>query len=257
MVIDDQKAGKSLSSYMLKCKAFACFAEMPEFEEKLKNANERELIDDRPCPPDEVLEWADKLLAKVEHSVKNHHLESFFLGYNLLDHDQEDCRPLIYTRLCRAMLHIPSQNIKPWTQLAESIVDQLVAPKNLNPGTFVQEVNMLIEMGLDVNYRPKNAATVLFYMIKNDLFDGVKSLLEKRASVDDIDGKGSTAIQVAKEYECTNILHQLEKNITGKTLFKVSEWICETVYFSGIAQDFLADYKCTGVRKLFWYDLKH
>ena len=162
IIIDDVKAGESLSSYMLKCKAFECFIEMLRFEGKVTNPNVRELIDDKASTPNEVLPWADKLLAKVEHSVKQHNLESFFLGYNLLGHDQTDYRPLIYTRLCRAMLHIPSQNITPWTQLAEAVVDQLVAPENSNPDTFVQEVKMLLEMGLDVNYRPKNTATICF-----------------------------------------------------------------------------------------------
>ena len=219
MVIEDVKAGEFLSSYMLKCKAFECFAEMREFMEKVTNPNVRELIDDEASLPSKVLQWADELLAKVEHSVQHHYLESFFLEYNLLG--EASYRSLIYTRLCRAMLHIPSQNIKPWTQLAETVVDQLVAPENLNPDTFVQEVNMLLEMGLDVDYRPKNTATILFYMIKNDLLDGVKTLVKKKASVDDIDGEGSTAIQVAEESNCTDILDHLKKNTTGKIPFKL------------------------------------
>ena len=219
MVIDGIKACESLSSYMLKCKAFECFAEMPGFEAKVKNAKERELVDDDASSPNEVLEWADKLLARVEDNVKHHYLESFFLGYNLLG--QPSYRPLIYTRLCRAMLHIPSENIKPWTRLAETVADQLIAPVNLNPDTFVQEVNMLFEMGLDVNYRPENTATILYYMIKNNLLDGVKSLLAKEASVDDIDGKGSTAMQVAEENKCTDVLHHLRENVAGKIFFKL------------------------------------
>ena len=218
MVIDDVKAGESLSSYMLKCKAFECFAEIPGFEDKVKNAKQRELIDDDPSPPNEVLEWADKLLAKVEYSVIHHHLESFFLGYDLLG--QVSYRSLLYTRLCRAMLHIPSQNIKPWTHLAETVADQLVAPQNLDPGTFVQEVNMLLEMNLHVNYRSNNATTILYHMIKNDLLDGVENLLARKASVDDIDGKGSTAMQIAEENNRTNILDHLEHNIAGKILLR-------------------------------------
>ena len=216
MVIDSVKAGESLSSYMLKCKAFECFVEMPGFAEKVKNAKERELIDDDSSPPNEVLQWADKLLAKVEDSVRHHYLESFFLGYNLLG--QTSYRSLLYARLCCAILHIPSHNIKPWTQLAETVADQLVKPVNLNPDTFVQEVNMLFEMGLDVNYRPENrpTATILYYMIKNNLLDGVKSLLAKKASVDDIDGMGSTAIQLAEENKCTDVLLHLQENVAGK-----------------------------------------
>ena len=218
VVIDDVKAGESLSSYMLKCKAFECFVEMPRFKKNVKNAKKRELIDDDPSPPNEVLKWADKLLAKVEYSVIHHHLESFFLGYDLLG--QVSYRSLLYTRLCRAMLHIPSQNIKPWTHLAETVADQLVAPQNLDPGTFVQEVNMLLEMNLHVNYRSNNATTILYHMIKNDLLDGVKNLLARKASVDDIDGKGSTAMQIAEENNLTDILDHLEHNIAGKILLR-------------------------------------
>ena len=214
MVIDDVKAGETLSSYMLKCKAFECFAEMPGFEGKVKNASKRELINDNASPPDEVLQWADKLLAKVEYNVKHDRLESFFLGYDLLG--QSNYRSLIYARLCRAMLHIPSENIKPWTQLAETVADQFVTPQNLDPDTFVQEVNMLLKMKLDVNYRLKNSATILCYMIKNDLLDGVKSFLKKEVSVDDVDGKGSTAMQVSEENKCTDILHHLQENVAGK-----------------------------------------
>ena len=215
MVIDDEKMGWSLSSYMLKCKAFECFVEMPGFVEKVRHPNLRELIDDDSSSPYEVLQWADKLLAKVEDSVKHRYLESFFLEYNLLG--WASYRPLIYTRLCRAMLHIPSQNIKPWVQLAETVADQLVAPNNLDPDIFVQEINMLLEMGLHINYRPKDTATILYYMITNNLLDGVKSLLGRKASVDDIDGKGSTAIQVAERWQCTDVLHHLEENMTGKS----------------------------------------
>ena len=214
MVIDDIKANDSLSSYMLKCKAFECFAKMPEFLEKVTHPEKRELIDDEASPPNQVMKWADKLLAKVEDGVKHHQLESFFLGYNLLG--PVSFRPLLYTRLCRAMLHIPSQNIKPWTQLAESVADQLVRPENLDPGTFVQDVDMLLEMGLHVNYRSKDTATILSYMIKNNLLNGVKIFLKKKASVDDLDGKGSTAMQVAEENKCTDILHHLQQNVAGK-----------------------------------------
>ena len=219
MVIDDVKAGESLSSYMLKCKAFECFVEMPGHQETVKNANKRELIDDEASPPDEVLQWADKPLAKVDNNVKHHRLESFFLGYNLLG--QSNNRSLIYARLCHAMLHIPSENIRPWTQLAEAVADQLVTPQNLDPGTFVQEVNMLLKMNLEVNYRPQNSATILYHMIKNNVLDGVKSLLEREASVDDIDGKGSTAMHVAETNKYTDIVHHLHKTVAGKVILRL------------------------------------
>ena len=219
MVIDDVKAGETLSSYMLKCKAFECFVEMPGLQETVKNANKRELIDDEASPPDEVLKLADKLLAKVVNNVEHHRLESFFLGYNLLG--QANNRSLIYARLCHAMLHIPSENIRPWTHLAEAVADQLVTPQNLDPETFVQEVDMLLEMKLEVNYKPKNSATILYHMIKNNLLDGVKYLLESKASVDDIDGKGSTAMHVAETNKYTDIGHHLHKTVAGKVILRL------------------------------------
>ena len=96
MVIDDVKAG--FSSYMPKCKAFECVEEMPGLQETVKSTNKREFTDDEASPPDEVLRWADKLLAKVVDNVKHHYLASFFLGYNLLC--QANYRSLI---LCHTM----------------------------------------------------------------------------------------------------------------------------------------------------------
>ena len=116
---------------------------------------------------------------------------------------------------------VPSDNLDPWTQLAEAVADQLVKLENFSPSIFVQEIEMLWEMGLDVNYRPNNSATILYFMIANNLVEGVKKCLAWQASVDNVDDQGRTAIQVATENQCSEILDLLEQNVTGK-LSKIS-----------------------------------
>ena len=115
------------------------------------------------------------------------------------------------------MLRSPSEDIVPWTRLAEAIVDQLVQQINLSPESHVQEIKMLSEMGLDINYRPNKSTSILYSMIMNNLVEGSKMCLEWQASVDDIDGRGRTAAQVAAEHQCTEILDLLEENVSGKT----------------------------------------
>ena len=107
MVIDSMPIDLYISSYMLKCKMFQCFTEMTDFSTKMKMCTKRDLIDDKLQPPEEIVSYADQILGKLEENIKIHHQESFFLkGCNLLSHSmyREDFRPLLYMRLCRAML---------------------------------------------------------------------------------------------------------------------------------------------------------
>ena len=117
MVIDDRPIDLYISSYMLKCQMFQCFAEMPDFAEKMKTLAKRDLVDNTLQQPQTILAYADQILEKLEESIKSHYQESFFLkGCNLLSDSKyrEDFRPLLYMRLCRAMLQSPSDNIDPW-----------------------------------------------------------------------------------------------------------------------------------------------
>ena len=218
MIIDDVPARDFLSSYMLKCKTFECFTDMNDFHDKLRERTPRDFIDDSLKPPKQLIEWADKILVKMENQIAKQHFESFFLpGSDLFGHSQYkmDNRPLLYTRLCRAMLHSPSENIAPWAQLAQAVADQLCKPGNLLPETFVTEIQMLREMGLDANYRWENGCNLMFFMIKHNLINGLENLLEWGTSVMNVDGQGSSAFRIAVTMKQISIILLLKKVITG------------------------------------------
>ena len=219
MIFDDVPANVFLSSYMLKCKTFECFTDMPEFPDKLKRCRPRDLIDRALCPPQQVIESADKILVKIETHIAKQHLESFFLpGSDLFGHSQykEDHRPLLYTRLCRAMLHSPSENIAAWAQLAQAVADQLCKPENLLREAYVTEIQMLREMGLDRNYRTESGCNLMFFMIKYDLEIGVQNLLEWGTSVYNVDGRGTSALALAAEMDLKMIEELLKEAFRGK-----------------------------------------
>ena len=218
MIIDDVKASDFLSSYILKCATFECFADMPDFRDKLRNHRARELIGDALEPPKQLIEWADNILGKIEQHIVKRHFKSFFLpGSNLFRHSQykNDYRPLLYTRLCHAMLHSPSENIAPWAQLAQAVADQLCKPENLLREAFVSEVKMLREMGLDANYRWENGCNLMFFMVEHDLETGVHYLLEWGTSVYNVDGRGTSALDMANVMHQTSVVEFLKEAFTG------------------------------------------
>ena len=200
LIIDDVPASEFLSSYMLKCKTFECFTDMPDFQQNLRTCRARDLIDDALQPPNQLIQWADKILMKIGHHMTKQRFESFFLpGSDLCGHSQykNDHRPLLYTRLCQAMLHSPSENIGPWARLAQAVADQLCKPENLLRGAFVTEIQMLREIGLDPNYRCENGCNLMFFMLKYDLTNGIKLLLEWGTSMQNVDGQGTSALNIA------------------------------------------------------------
>ena len=219
MTIDDVPADDFLSSYMFKCKTFECFTDLPDFHDKVKRCRRRNLIDDALQPPKQLIEWADKILVKIEHQIAKHHFESFFLpGSDLFGHSQykKDHRPLLYAMLCRAMLHSPSENIAPWSQLAQAVADQLCKPENLLREVFLTEIEMLKEVGLDVNYRWENGCNLMFFMIKYDLINGMQNLLEWGTSVKNVDGRGSSALNTAIAMNQKSVTQLLHEVFTGK-----------------------------------------
>ena len=219
MIFGDVPASGFLSSYMLKCKTFECFTDMPDFRDKLKECRPRDLIDRALGPPHQVIEWADKILAKIETHIAEQHFESFFLpGSDLFGHSQykKDHRPLLYTRLCRAMLHSPSENIAAWAQLAKAVADQLCRPENLLREEYVKEIQMLREMGLERNYRTENGCNLMFFMVKYDLEIGVQNLLEWGTSIYNVDGRGTSALDLAAEMDLKTIVELLKKVFRGK-----------------------------------------
>ena len=142
MVIDRRPIDLYISSYKLKCKMFQCFTEMSDFAEGMKVCIKRDLTANKLQPPEDILDYADQILKKLEASIKIHYQESFFLkGCNLLSHPmyREDFRPLLYMRLCRAMLQSPSDNIVPWECLAQAVAEQLVKEEHFQRESFIDE----------------------------------------------------------------------------------------------------------------------
>ena len=219
MVIDDVPVDESVSSYMLKCKAFECFTEMSSFQELAqKRPAKRDLIGEEMEAPMKVLGWADKILGKLELSFARRHLMSFFLpGSNLVGHSmyREDFRPLFYVKLCRAVLYSPSHNIAPWRQLAEVAACQLLKPENLQPEKFLRNITMLREMKLDVDFKCEKGFSLLYYAIKYSLVESVHLLLEWQVSVQDVDDRGRSALDVAKEMSGPDIIQLLKEKNAG------------------------------------------
>ena len=216
MVTDDVPVDESVSSYMLKCKAFECFAEMTSFQELAQSRpKERDLLGDSMEAPKKVLDWADKILAKLELSFAQQHLMSFFIpGSNLVGHPmyRVDYRPLFYVKLCRALLYSPSHNIAAWRQLAKTAACQLLKPENLRPEDFLQEIKMLREMGLNVDFKCEKGFSLLHYAISHNLTESVHLLLEWQVSVDNVDKDGRSALEVAKEKKSGPVIIQLLKD---------------------------------------------
>ena len=214
MVIDNRPIDLYISSCLLKCKMFECFAEMPDFAGKMKTHTKQDLIDDNLPAPREILAYADQILQKLEESIKNQYQESFFLkGCNLLSHDiyREDFRPLLYMRLCRAMLQSPSDNIDPWKSLAQMVAEQLVKEEHFQRESFIEEISTLKTMGLDANWRSENGTCLLYYMIKYGLGHGANMLTEWGATLEDIDGKGRSAFLVAEDFKQPEIQKLLQE----------------------------------------------
>ena len=226
MIIDDVPPNEFLSSYMLKCKTFECFTDMPDFQQNLRGCTPRDLIGGVLQPPQQLIEWSDKILLKIDHHIAKRQFESFFLpGSDLFGHSQykKDHRPLLYTRLCQAMLHSPSENIAPWARLAQAVADQLCKPENLLWNTFITKFQMLKEMGLDPNYRSENGCNLMFFMIKYDFINGVKHLLEWGTSVMNVDGSGSSALAIAAEMNQTSTVELFLEVFTGKYIWNHRE----------------------------------
>ena len=235
MTVDNRPIDLYISSYMMKCQMFQCFAEMPDFAEKMKTPSQQDLIDDTLQKPRHILAYADQILEKLEESIKSCHQESFFLkGCNLLSHSKyrEDFRPLLYTRLCRAMLQSPSENIDPWKSLAQTVAEQLVKEEHFQRDSFIDEISTLKRMGLDVNWRSESGACLLYYMIKYGLVRGVHMLTEGGATLEDIDGEGRSAFQMAEECKQIEIQKLLQEKGKCTDSIDAYSYVIQVLYFT-------------------------
>jgi len=200
IVINHVSASDFVSSFMLKCKAFECFSEMKDFQKMVKASEKSDRTIDE-IKSGEVLKCADEILDRLEDNMKKHHLESFFLpGSNLLGHAmyKEDYRGQLYVKLCRAMLHNPSDTTRAWPWLTQAITDQVIKSGKL-PNTFDEDIKALLEMGLESTYRSSDGYGLMYYMVKHEMKNGVEMLLKREASLDNVDGRGKTAMCLAAE----------------------------------------------------------
>ena len=212
MVIDSRPIDLYISSYMLKCKMFEVISETRDFAQKMKELRKRDLIDDELQPPRTILTCGDQILKKLEESIKNRYQEDFFLkGCNLLSHSMytEDFRPLLYVRLCRAMMQSPSDHVSSWDHLAQVVVEQLVKEENFQRESFIDEIRTMRKMGLTADWKSENGTCLLYYMMKHGLVDGVKMLVEWGVTSDNIDGDGRSFIEATEYFEQPAILNVL------------------------------------------------
>jgi hypothetical protein len=165
-----------------------------------------------------VIRWANQILQKLETNVHDRHLESFFLpGSNLLAHAMySDSTALMYGQMCRAFINSPLENPDAWTRLMNTVVQQLLQVSNFSQNEAMQELKLLGEMGLDPNVRGPQGHALLYYMIELDSKEGVRTLMEWQASVENVNGQGNNAIYVAEKMEKASILEHLQSTIEGK-----------------------------------------
>jgi len=113
------------------------------------------------------------------------------------------------------MLHNPSDSSKAWTRLTQAIADQVIQLETL-PTTFEQDTKALVEMGLESSYRFSDDCDLLYYMVKHEMKDGVEMLLKRQASLDNVDGRGTTAMCLAAEKNSPQVLQFLHHTCAGK-----------------------------------------
>lgn len=220
VAIDGVPVSEFISSFMLKCETFSCFAEMEDFHTRIKNPIKRDLFLDPLQPSQGVLYWANKILQKLECSVAEQHLQSFFLpGSNLLAHPmyQEDYRALMYVQMCHALINSRFDNPLPWAKLALTVAQQLIKAEHQSEDCFMQEISALRDMGLSPDTRCQRGCTLLYYIIEQNLtVDKVKIVLnEWQVSVEDVDGEGNNALQVAKMMKRSDLMKYLQESVKG------------------------------------------
>ena len=148
MIIDHIKASQYISSYLPKIKAFEEFVDQngSDAEEQIKAARFKEAREDVPQKASEVIKQAQKILARLEDSFAKGDQQSFFVpNYNLIGHPQYvvDYKPLLYVKICRAVLSDPSHDNTAWSSLAEYVIELLYQDEHLCPDTIEDEFSQL------------------------------------------------------------------------------------------------------------------
>jgi ankyrin repeat protein len=207
--------GSEVCSYNLKTATFECMkTECRNWKNLVEMARDDRTrgttIPESTAPPEDVIKYARMILSELENAVVEKKQMSFFLRRcDLMTHsvDKTDDRQTIYIRYCKALL-CDADDVT-WTNLVEVVSKLLLTQENINEKCFVQDTKNVLDMGLNVS-----VTEFVKPMIKLRKLEGLKMLLEKHASVEDVDGKGSSAFQLAQE--APDILRFLYDNVQGK-----------------------------------------
>ena len=204
-------------SYNLKTATFECFqAEVPNWADMVIWARKGDHVDETPAEAQTVVKHAQQILAKLENDFAEKHQSSFFFqGCDLMVHsiDKHDYRQVLYVKYCRALLSDTCDAA--WTNMAEYVAEQLLLSENMHQNCFLKETETLLDMGLTLH---KNI--ILGTMIKVGQVGGVRMLLERGASVFDVDGYGTTALQLARSQPSQDVCSFLEENTKGTVKFQ-------------------------------------
>ena len=211
-------------SYNLKTATFECFrADMPEWDNMVTCASKTDKVDQMPASAEAVVKHAQKILERLEKNFAKKHQSSFFFQRcDLMVHsiDKNDYRQMLYVLYCLAVLSDTGDAA--WQNLADYVAEQLLLSENLHESSFLQEIEILLELGLKCH---KNI--ILGAMIKVGQVAGVRMLLERGASVGDVGETGvsarnTSALQLAHAYQAHDVCIFLEDTTKGISLLHYS-----------------------------------
>ena len=199
----------AMCSYNLKTATFECFkAEVLNWEDMVRQARMSGKMTENQAKAEHVVNHAQNILQKLENDFTQKHQDSFFLkGCDLMIHsiDKNDYRQVLYVKYCKALL-CDADDVA-WQELAEDVAQQLLRSENLHERYFTEETEMLLDMGLR-----SLRNSMLGMMIKVGQVAGVRMLLERGASVENLDGNGTSALQLA---EAKDVQSFLQENTRG------------------------------------------
>ena len=226
-------------SYNLKTAAFKCFkSETPNWQDLVIQAHKTVTVNvEGQAVPEDVVRYAQNILQEVEHSFVQKQQDSFFLrGCDLLLHsiDKNDYRQMLYVKYCLAVLS--DTNEAAWQQLAAYVAQQLLKSENKHKRLFLDEIKTLVDMGLKSQLKD-----ILCEMMELEHIEGVRMMLERGASLTDLDEIGSTAFEMARlsdnDTTATAMQKFLENNVKGKPIMHL--FVIGNLYVFNLDQIFI------------------
>jgi hypothetical protein len=157
-----------------------------------------------------VVAYAQTILNQLDKTLVEQKQMSYFLrGCDLIAHniDTNNDWQLFYIRYCKALLCDAGDAV--WQEVADLVSKLLLKPEYLNEKCIVQDTKSVLDMGMNVS-----VSEFVKPMIKIRNLEGLKMVLEKQASVEDVDGIESCAFVLAEE--TPDILLLLSENVLGE-----------------------------------------